>query len=128
VAGQSSSSSFALYSFLKEPALFDAYLLSSFGLHNERRAALFDQELKANPALGKVGRKYIFVGNGKKDSYDLDGSRTKRGALFLESLKKTVPEAVLVRQKVYDDEGHVPFPTIYDGLKWVYAEEQAAAK
>lgn len=128
VAGQSASSCFAVYSFLKEPALFDAYLLSSFGLHIESRAVLFEKELKANPDLGKVGKKYLFVANGRKDSYDPDGSRTKRGELFLELLRKTVPETVLVKQKMYDDEGHVPFPTIYDGLKWVYTQEKAAAR
>jgi predicted alpha/beta superfamily hydrolase len=121
VAGQSASSCFALYSFLKQPALFDAYLLSSFGLHNESRAALFEKELKANQDLKKLGKKYVFVANGKRDSYDPDGSRTKRGEQFLESLKKTVPETVLIRQRMYDDEGHVPFPTIYDGLKWIYS-------
>jgi hypothetical protein len=38
----------ALYSFLKEPALFDAYLLSSFGLFNESQAKYFASELGKN--------------------------------------------------------------------------------
>jgi enterochelin esterase-like enzyme len=59
LGGESASSMFALYSFLKEPALFDAYLLSSFGLYNESQAAYFTNELGKNQYLKKVGKKYI---------------------------------------------------------------------
>ncbi len=27
---------------------------------------------------------------------------------------------VLLKYKMYDEEGHVPYYTIYDGLKWIY--------
>ena len=125
VAGQSASSAFAAYSFLKQPSLFDAYILSSFGLFRESAAALFDNELKRLD-LKNVGRKYLFVGNGKHDSYDPDGSRTKRGAQFLDSLRAAAPATVVIKTKDYEEEGHVPFPSIYDGLKWIYSEEKVA--
>jgi predicted alpha/beta superfamily hydrolase len=128
LGGESASSMFALYSFLKEPALFDAYLLSSFGLYNESQAAYFTNELGKNQYLKKVGKKYIFVANGRKDAYDRDGSITKRGAQFLESLKQTVPASVQIKSVYYDDEGHVPFPSTYDGLRWIYSCEKAATK
>jgi len=54
--------------------------------------------------------------------YDPDGTQ------FLESLKQTVPATVLIKTKYYDDEGHVPFPSIYDGLRWIYSNEKAATK
>ena len=126
--GQSASAMFALYSFLKEPALFDAYLLSSFGLFNENQAAYFMNELGKNRDLRKVGKKCLFVANGKKDAYDRDGSIAKRGALFLDSLKQTVPASVLMKSTDYDDEGHVPFPSTYDGLRWIYSCEKSAIK
>jgi predicted alpha/beta superfamily hydrolase len=124
LCGQSYSSLFALYSFLKNPALFDAYILSSFGLYKEELAVQFENELKKNQDLKKVGKKYLFVANGKQDSYDPDGSMARRGARFLESLKRTLPASVLMKSKVYDDEGHVPFPSFYDGLKWIYSCEK----
>ena len=119
---------FAAYSFLRQPALFDAYILSSFGLYRESLATRFENELKDNQDLKKVGKKYLFVANGKQDRLDPDGTITKRGEQFLESLKQTVPATVLLKYKVYDDEGHVPFPSIYDGLKWIYSEEKALTK
>jgi predicted alpha/beta superfamily hydrolase len=122
LCGQSLSSLFAAYSFLKQPALFDAYLLSSFGLYKADLAVLFEKELK-NQDLAKVGRRYLYVANGKQDAYDPDGSVAERGARFLESLRRVAPPSVLIRSKYYDDEGHVPFPSIYDGLRWIYSHE-----
>jgi uncharacterized protein len=126
LSGQSLSSIFALYAFLRQPALFDAYILSSFGLYNESVASLFQNELKQSRELDKIGKKYLFITNGKMDSYDNDGSVARRGAQFLDSLRQTAPAIVRVNYKVYDDEGHVPFATIYDGLKWIYSEQKAS--
>jgi predicted alpha/beta superfamily hydrolase len=122
LCGQSASSVLAVYSFLKQPSLFDAYILSSFGIFRESVATLLDKELK-HLDLKNVGRKYLFVANGKHDSYDPDGSMTKRGAEFLKSLRAAAPTTVLIQTKDYDEEGHVPFPSLYDGLKWIYSGE-----
>jgi uncharacterized protein len=128
LAGQSASSVFALYSFLKQPELFDAYILNSFGIGRPAVVSLFDGELKKSTKLRNVGRKYLFIANGKLDGYDPDGSKTRDGARFLESLKQFVSVTVLMKSKEYDEEGHVPFPSLYDGLKWIYSEEKAATK
>jgi predicted alpha/beta superfamily hydrolase/peptidoglycan/xylan/chitin deacetylase (PgdA/CDA1 family) len=119
VAGQSSSAVFAGYAFLKRPAAFDAYILSSFGLHKEDLAALFEKELKSQE-WAKVGSRYVFVANGGRDAYDPDGSIAKRGARFLELLRRAAPSPVRITSRVYGEEGHVPFPSLYDGLKWIY--------
>ena len=120
LCGQSLSSVFALYSFLEQPDLFNAYILGSFGFYKESLAMLFENELKRNGDLKSVGKKYLFIGNGKQDTYDPDGTITKRGDQFLELLKQTVPSSVMLKCKVYEEEGHVPYPAIYDGLKWIY--------
>lgn len=120
LCGQSLSSLFALYSFLEQPDIFDAYILGSFGFYKESLSVLFENELKRNSDLKSIGTKYLFVGNGKLDKNDPDGTITKRGDQFLELLKQTVPSSVMLKCKVYEEEGHVPYPTIYDGLKWIY--------
>jgi predicted alpha/beta superfamily hydrolase len=128
LAGQSFSALFALYSFLKEPALFDAYLLGSFALYKPELTPLFEDALKKSPEIAKVCRKSIFIANGKLDSYDPDGSKTKRGAQFLDSLSRSAPATVAIKTAVYDDEGHVPFGFVYDGLKWLDSRESAASQ
>jgi hypothetical protein len=121
LCGQSLSSLFALYSFLEQPDIFDAYILGSFGFYKESLSVLFENELKRNSDIKSIGTKYIFVGNGKLDKNDPDGTITKRGDQFLELLKQTVPSSVMMKCKVYEEEGHVPYPTIYEGLKWIYS-------
>jgi uncharacterized protein len=128
LAGQSFSSLFALYSFLKEPGLFDAYLLGSFGLYKPSLLPLFEDELAKSQELKKVGKKSIFIANGKLDTYDPDGSMTKRGAQFLDSLSRTAPGTLALKTVVYDDEGHVPFAFVYDGLKWIASRESTTGK
>lgn len=123
LCGQSLSSIFALYSFLKQPDLFNGYILSSFGLYKESLASAFEKELRKSQELKKVSRRHIFITNGKLDSYDPDGSIARRGTQFLDSLKGLASVSVLLNYKTYDDEGHVPFPSTYDGLKWIYREE-----
>jgi hypothetical protein len=125
LCGQSLSSLFALYSFLEQPDIFDAYILGSFGFYKESLSVLFENELKRNSDLKSIGTKYLFVGNGKLDKNDPDGTITKRGDQFLELLKQTVPSSVMMKCKVYEEEGHVPYPTIYEGLKWIYSYKKA---
>jgi predicted alpha/beta superfamily hydrolase len=123
LSGQSYSALFTAYIFMKEPELFNAYILSSFALYNESLTGMYENELKDNLKLKNAGKRYLFVANAKKDSYDPDGSKTRRGILFLTSLKKSFPE-VRIENRDYDDEGHVPFPSVYDGLKWIYSQEK----
>jgi len=82
LCGQSSSAVFALYSFLKQPSLFDAYILGSFGLYKESLAVQFEKALKENNELKTTGKTYIYVANGKRDANDPDGTITKRGISF----------------------------------------------
>ncbi len=124
LCGQSLTSVFGLYSFLKQPALFDGYILSSFSLYKESLTEIFETELKRNPALRRespAGKVCLFVASGTRDPYDPDGSRTRRGAAFLESLRKVVPASVGFEIKAYDGEGHVPYASFHDGLRWIYS-------
>ena len=128
LCAQSASSVLAVYGLLKQPDLFDGFVLGSFGLYRKDQAVLFETELKRSQEVGHSRKKYIFVGNGRRDAYDPDGSTAKRGYMFLESLQRAAPDTVLLKTKVYEDEGHVPFPSVYDGLRWIYSETRAASK
>ncbi len=120
--GQSFSSVFALYSFLKVPGLFDGYILGSFGLPSDELASRFRSELEGSTRISEAGRASLFIAQGRHDPYDPDGSIARRGAAFLDLLARKAPQ-VRVLTRVYDDEGHVPFPFVYDGLRWIYPHE-----
>ena len=124
LCGQSLTAITGMYAFLRKPALFDGYVLSSFSLFNEDLKAQFDRELASNPALrteARGGPVYLFVAVGTRDPYDRDGVSTRRGAAFLESLQKVVPGSVRVETRIYEGEGHVPYASFYDGLRWIYS-------
>lgn len=46
----------------------------------------------------------------------------------LRRLRQAVPATALIESMLYGEEGHVPFPSIYDGLKWIYYEEKVATR
>lgn len=120
LAGQSSSAVFAGYAFLQDPRLFDAYILSSLGL-SQSGLELFEKTLASSLHVRSAGRRCLFLAHGKMDPYDPDGSRTRNGAAFIARLRQTAPATVLIEQRTYDEEGHVPFPSLYDGLRWIYS-------
>ncbi len=128
LAGRSFSSLFSVYSFLKEPGLFDAYVLGSFELYKPSLLLLFETELAKSSDLKKFTKRYVFIANAKSDPYDQDGSGMKRGAHFLDELSQSAPGAVVLKVVVYDADGHVPFPFVYDGLKWLYSREEVMTR
>lgn len=119
LCGQSASSVFALYACLRVPELFDGYVLSSFGLSEESRRG-FETELGRRSRTARSPH-WVYVGNNRVDIYDHDGSRARNGLAFLDSLKKAERPAMNLECRVFEEEGHVPFPTIYYALRWMAA-------
>ncbi len=131
LAGQSLSALFALHLFLKQPTAFDGYILSSPGLFKESFVPQFERELASWTATAKLGTRRLFVAVGKHDAYDPDGSITARTDRCLASVTRARGGAIALRTATYEEEGHVPFPSVYDGLRWIYSSpkpsEAAAA-
>lgn len=125
LAGQSLSALFALDLFLRQPASFNAYILSSPGLYKESLVPQLERELRALAERAKPGQRKIFVAFGKHDTYDPDGSITARSIRFLDSVRTAAAPGVVLKTATYEDEGHVPFPSVYDGLRWIYSKEGA---
>ena len=53
-----------------------------------------------------------------KDPLDPDGLIKAQLDNFTDMLK--VDENIVCGYKIYEDEGHVPYPSLYDGLKFLY--------
>lgn len=123
LCGQSASSMFACYSFITEPQIFDAYIFSSFGFSN-KYLELYQKEFLPNFKPVGTSKRYLFITNALKDPYDPDGLRMRNGLKFIDELKQNISDNILIEYKTYDDEGHVPFPSVYDGLKWIYQKRK----
>jgi predicted alpha/beta superfamily hydrolase len=120
LCGQSASSVFACYAFLKQPRLFDACVLSSFGL-SDRAYAFFTRDLLPTLSLAGLQERALFAANGQVDPYDPSGARASDGLRFLDALAHVAGNSIVQRHETYGDEGHVPYPSLYDGLKWIYS-------
>jgi predicted alpha/beta superfamily hydrolase len=126
LCGQSASSMFACYAFLKRPQLFDAYVFSSFGFSDQGYKA-FKNGLLPELSLTGLHKRTLFVANAQADPYDPEGARARNGLRFLDALTQVAGSNIFLKHEIYSDEGHVPYPSLYDGLKWIYGQETRCA-
>ncbi len=119
LCGQSLSGIFTLYAFLKKPELFNSYLVSSgaFPGCNDFFTEMYN---KSFSQLDKFNGQEIFITNGLHDPLDPDGTFQQEIADFSETIKNKLGNKVRHQYLIYENEGHVPFHSIYDGLKYFF--------
>ena len=115
LCGQSLSSVFTLYYFLTSPDSFDSFIACSGGFPDceEYFIDLTNDMLKTN----QRSTKKIFVTYGEKDFLDPDGVIKKQLINFSQLIKSD--ESIDYELKIYKDEGHVPYQSLYHGLKFI---------
>lgn len=120
LCGQSLSAIFTLYYFLTSPELFDSYIVCSGGFPDCEPyfANLTDEFLKSK--LQKP--RNIFLTHGRTDFLDPEG--TIKNQLLRFSAKIEPKQNVVSQLKIYDDEGHVPFQSLYHALRFIYGTKK----
>jgi predicted alpha/beta superfamily hydrolase len=115
LCGQSLSAVFTLYYFLTSPDSFDSFIASSGGFPDSEDyfIKLTNDFLKAE----QTKKRKIFLTHGMKDFLDPDGVFKIQLQAFTEKIESK--ENIVCRLKIYDDEGHVPFQSLYHGLKFI---------
>ncbi len=124
LCGQSLSAVFTLYAFLTKPRLFDAYIACSGAFPDcaPYFKALSQQAIQQENLFD--GRS-LFVTNGLLDELDPEGQLHQEVIAFSETIRTHLGAEVRHRYRTYDDQGHVPFYSLYDGLKFVYEVDGA---
>jgi len=119
LCGQSLSAIFTLYYFLTSPDSFDSFITCSGGFPDceEYFFHLTNNFLKTKQNKTKK----IFLTHGLKDFLDPDGVIKKQLLDFTQRIESK--ENIVCKLKVYEEEGHVPFQSLYHGLKFIYAPE-----
>jgi hypothetical protein len=122
LCGQSLSAVFTLYTFLTKPQVFNSYIASS-GSFPE--CANYFKELygKAFQQPEKFEGRKIFVSNGIKDPLDPEGTQYREITDFTNTLKEKLGNKTGCKYVIYENEGHVPFHSLYDGLKFIYESD-----
>jgi predicted alpha/beta superfamily hydrolase len=120
LCGQSASSVFAFQSFVNNPYLFNMYILISFGC-SEASKVFFQNAIANSQDIPDIQNTFFFFTNAAVDPYDPSGIRTRNGEIIINILTEHISKTNQILYKIYDDEGHVPFPSLYDGLKWFHS-------
>jgi predicted alpha/beta superfamily hydrolase len=116
LCGQSLSAIFTLYHFLTSQETFNAYIICSGGFLD--REDYFVDLTKEMLKIKQENVRKIFLTHGLTDFLDPEGMMREQLENFnkmLESDKKFISNL-----KIYEEEGHVPYQSLYHGLKFIY--------
>ncbi|TXE14733.1 alpha/beta hydrolase [Algoriphagus aquimarinus] len=117
--GTSLSGLFVMYAFLEKPELFDNYIGKSAGWYADMQTyfdALIDKAFK-NKEL--FNGKRVFIANSLNDSYDPNKEVHNAMLQFTKKVKTDLGDRLSFEYKTYEEYGHVPYPSFYDGLKYI---------
>jgi hypothetical protein len=116
LCGQSLSAIFTLYYFLTSPNSFDSFIACSGGFPDceDYFIKLTNEFLKAKQ--NKIRK--IFLTHGQNDFLDPNGVIKNQLLNFTQLIE--MDENIVCKLKIYEDEGHVPFQSLYHGLRFLY--------
>lgn len=116
LCGQSLSAVFVLYCFLTCPNSFDSYIACSGGFPGCEPyfTTLTNDFLKAKQI--KPGK--LFLTHGMNDFLDPKGVIKQQLQTFAKKMESK--ENIVCKLKIYDEEGHVPFQSLYHALSFIY--------
>jgi len=117
--GKSLSGLFIMYAFLEKPELFDNFIGNSAGWYTDMNSyfeALTDRSFKNKD---QFNGKTLFIANSLADPFDPQKEVHNSILEFSKKVKSELGERLSFRYVTYDNYGHVPFPSFYDGLKFV---------
>ena len=120
--GKSLSGLFTIYALLAKPTTFNAYVACSAGWFAENNEYFMAMSTRAFATVESFSHRRVFMANSLHDQYDPDQIIHRQMIEFSRLLKQKLGEAVSYRYETYQDYPHVPFPCLYDGLRFVAAD------
>ena len=122
LCGQSLSGVFAIYVLLTRPLLFDSYLANSAGW-------FADMDYFFSPLVDKAFQhpehykgKRIFIANSENDSLDPNKEILKSMEDFTKKVQEKLGDSVQYKYETYTRYGHVPYPALFDGFKFIMSK------
>lgn len=115
--GHSHGGTFAIYSMLKAPNLFDAYIAADPSLWWDNNY-VSEQAKNLFPKLHNL-KTSLYIAGREGNAYERMGIATMNT-----TLKSNVPEALKWKSKAYENETHITIilKAFYDGIKFVYKD------
>jgi len=116
LCGQSLSAIFTLYCLLTGPEIFNSYIACSPAFLD--RGDYFIHLTEKMLQTGQVQTRKIFLTHGTRDHLDPNGSVQEQLQYFIQLISADIN--LVSKLHIYEDEGHVPYPSLYHGLKFIY--------
>ena len=123
IRGASLSGLFVMFAFLQKPEVFDNYIGNSAGWYADMNPffnALIDKSFENKEHF--YGKK-LFVANSLVDPYDPNKEVHQAMIEFTRKVKAEQGDKLIFKYKTYENYGHVPFPSFYDGLEYILKSE-----
>jgi predicted alpha/beta superfamily hydrolase len=120
LCGKSLSGLFTLYALLTRPQLFESYIGRSAGWLGDMNNFFTKLTDKAFQEPDVYKGKKIFMSNSLIDNYDKDHVVHRQMLEFSKKIKAKLGERVQYKYVTYNNYPHVPFPSLYDGLKYIF--------
>ena len=120
--GKSLSGLFTVYALLAKPTVFNAYVACSVGWFAENNEHFRTLSNRAFQNVESFANRRAFMANSLRDQFDADQTIHRQMIEFSALVKNKLGEAISYRYETYQDYPHVPFPCLYDGLRFVTAE------
>lgn len=120
LCGQSLSAMFTLYCFLTSPNSFDSFIACSGGFPECEK--YFNNLTNNFLKVAQDKQTNIFLTHGLTDFLDPEGVIKKQLIDFSQRIESK--ENIVCKLKIYEEEGHVPFQSLYHGLRFIYASKK----
>ncbi len=117
--GQSLSGLFTMYALLSAPELFNGYIGNSAGWYGDMDTFFSGLADKAFVQPERFDGKVIFMANSLTDPLDPHQQVHRNMNAFSEKLDAIFSSRLNYKYVTYDAYGHVPYPALYDGLRYV---------
>jgi predicted alpha/beta superfamily hydrolase len=122
--GKSLSGLFTIYAMLARPAAFNGYIGCSAGWFADTDNYFRDLSSRAFQKAETYAGRRVFMANSLQDQFDPDQAIHRQMGEFSALVRARLGEAVSYRYETYQDYPHVPFPCLYDGLRFVAAQSE----
>jgi predicted alpha/beta superfamily hydrolase len=120
--GKSLSGLFTVYALLARPTAFNGYIACSAGWFAENNEYFLAMSNRAFQEVAAYANRRVFMANSLRDRNDPDQTIHRQMVAFSALVKDKLGEAMPYRYQTYQDYPHVPFPCLYDALRFVTAE------
>jgi predicted alpha/beta superfamily hydrolase len=117
--GKSLSGLFTIYALLARPTVFNAYVGCSAGWFAENSDYFSALSARAFRTVESFANRRVFMANSLHDQDDPDQAIHRQMIGFSELITRTLKETLAYRYETYENYPHVPFPCLYDGLRFV---------